>query len=557
MFEENDLCVQYRSADCDDDFKLLAARPVPTMDFVNTQQPESYDDVLYPGDPFVATHPDRMATIAAIHGLQPTPIDRCRVLEIGCCDGGNLIPMAHALPRSEFTGIDLGARAVAAANERISALHLTNITVQQLDILDLPDDGQTYDYIIVHGVYSWVPHKVREKILATCASHLSADGVAFISYNAQPGGYFRDLARGMMRYHVREVRAPEEKRERGIELLKSLAAARGADDLYGRVLAEEVNRITEHQLAAFYHDDLADCRSAFYFHEFIEAASSHGLQFLSEASLPEMRDNRFPPDVIGEIAGKGADRLAREQYLDFLKERRFRQTLLCRGDRALTGENPTGVKGFFVSSDAKPDHALPNLDETTPEQFTNPGGAAIKTADGLAKAIMVHLAETSPLPCGFDALLEAADARRDFPGGTVGTKEVQDEYAAALLSMYAAGVVEFSTLPPSFTTAVGDRPLACAVARQQLASGAKAITNRLHAKVSIPDPVARELIRLLDGRRNKDDLAAALADYCLKEGIRFRGNDGRDLGPGAIYSVLREGLDANLQKVARMAVIVA
>src|SRR5262249_47365446 len=67
----------------------------------------SYDEVTYSNTPFYHTHPDCLATLGTLFGMSPAPPDRCRVLELGCGRGGNLIPMALSLPASRFVGIDL------------------------------------------------------------------------------------------------------------------------------------------------------------------------------------------------------------------------------------------------------------------------------------------------------------------------------------------------------------------------------------------------------------------------------------------------------------------
>jgi hypothetical protein len=66
----------------------------------------SYGDVPYVSQPFPQTHPDRLATLGRLFGLTPAPIPRCRVLELGCASGGNLIPLAYQLPESEFVGVN-------------------------------------------------------------------------------------------------------------------------------------------------------------------------------------------------------------------------------------------------------------------------------------------------------------------------------------------------------------------------------------------------------------------------------------------------------------------
>ena len=88
----------------------------------------------YPGYPFAQTHPDRLATIATLLGLSPAPVTVCRVLELGCGDGGNLVPMAYGLPGSHFSGVDLSGAAVERAAAVAGVLGLGNLDVRRADL---------------------------------------------------------------------------------------------------------------------------------------------------------------------------------------------------------------------------------------------------------------------------------------------------------------------------------------------------------------------------------------------------------------------------------------
>jgi tRNA G46 methylase TrmB len=78
----------------------------------------------------VQTHPDRLATLATLFGLRPAPPQRCRVLELGCGDGGNLIPMALALPDASFVGVDAAPKAIARGQGVVAELGLANVTLE-------------------------------------------------------------------------------------------------------------------------------------------------------------------------------------------------------------------------------------------------------------------------------------------------------------------------------------------------------------------------------------------------------------------------------------------
>jgi len=98
--------------------------------------PTSYDEFPYKTVPFAQTHPDRLATLAWLFGLEPTPIQRCRLLELGCSSGGNLIPMAATLPQSEFIGIDFSAVQISQGAADVAALGLANVRLLQMDLRD-------------------------------------------------------------------------------------------------------------------------------------------------------------------------------------------------------------------------------------------------------------------------------------------------------------------------------------------------------------------------------------------------------------------------------------
>ena len=80
----------------------------------------TYDEIPYSNHPYLQTHPDRLAVIATLHGLEPPPPSHARVLEIGCGAGGNLLALAYAAPEVRAVGVDLahtvieGAKAAAA-----------------------------------------------------------------------------------------------------------------------------------------------------------------------------------------------------------------------------------------------------------------------------------------------------------------------------------------------------------------------------------------------------------------------------------------------------------
>src|SRR5262245_53256894 len=289
----------------------------------------SYDEVPYPSAPMSQTHPARLATVATLFGMRPPPVDRCRVLELGCADGGNVLGMAAGLPESQFVGLDLSARHIEDGRAVAEAAGIRNATLRQMSITDAPADLGPFDYILCHGAYSWVPAPVRDKILAICRDHLTENGVAYVSYNVYPGWHVRGMVREMMRYHTRNLTDPRACTAQARELLgflvEAVPAGQGA---YAGLLREEQERLAQAKDSYIFHEHLEENNDPVYFHQFAQRAEQAGLQYLGEADVGSMFVRRIPPAVQATLAKLGGDVIGREQYLDFFTNRMFRQTLL-------------------------------------------------------------------------------------------------------------------------------------------------------------------------------------------------------------------------------------
>jgi methyltransferase-like protein len=519
-----------------------------------------YDEVLYPSALYPHTHPDRLAMIAALYGLKAAPVEACRVLELGCGDGTNLTAMAYALPGSYFVGIDAAQRPIDAGQETIKELGLSNISLRHLDLMQTPSNLGPFNYIIAHGLYSWVPEAVRNKILALCGAFLTDTGVAYVSYNAYPGCHFRDLTRGMMRYHVTKFSDPNQKVQQARALLKFLAESKGEPELYHQLLKAELHQALTRPESALFHDDLSSINQPFYFHEFVAHAASHGLQYLSEANVRATQIESYPPNVRALLNNLDpADVISWEQYCDFIECRRFRCTLLCRNDIILDRSlQPERVYRLRFAADITPMSAVPDFHSASPEMFRGLAGSELEIGPPLAKAAFARLGTIWPQSIAFDELVEAAqrDLSEGHSGHTSPPKEAKQELGQALLQAHLAGCVEIYAHRLPFVTDVSERPTASALARLQLRTGATISTLR-HQPLRIEDSLSRQMLLLLDGTRDRTALLKDLGEL-VKSGAVPVINDGKpeaDIHEALGY--LRDGLDRNLAGLARLAVLVA
>ncbi len=517
---------------------------------MNEPRPNAFDEVLYPSAALVQTHPDRLATIATLMGIQPTPVARCRVLELGCGDGANLLPMAFGLPRSEFVGIDLAAKPIAEGQVAAQALGLHNLRLEQADLLDFTPAWGQFDYIIAHGLYAWVPRVVQDKLLAVCCDNLAPHGVAYVSYNTYPGSHLRDMLREMMLFHLRELTSPTGRIQEAKALARFLAIPRAKPDPYQNFMIAEAEQIIEHAGGHLYHDELAETFCPAYFHQFIAHATEHRLQYLAEADYYEMQDHIYPPEIIEELDRVAPTRLLREQYLDFLKCRRFRQTLLCHANLSVkTNPSPEIVRQFWISSQARPASAQPELTSRKMERFTGKKGAGMETDHPLTKAAMFTLGQSWPHRLVIDELLNqarsvlgcASEAARGPGADDAGT------LCETLLQAHGAGLVEFHLHAPASATQPGGHPTASALARYQIQHG-DVVTNLYHQPVQVEGAMAKALLLLLDGTRDRAALNAAMAAELQGSAASSRPPD---------LQLVAGQLDKQLAKLARLGLLVA
>ena len=228
--------------------------------------PNAYDEMPYINKAFPQTHPDRLAALARLFGVESADVETCRVLELGCASGDNLIPMALGLPGATFLGLDYSPRQVADGQRSIDALGLANIELRHADIADVDAAWGSFDYIVAHGIYSWVPAPIRAKVLAICRQNLAPNGVAFVSYNTYPGWRQREMVRDIMLYHSAPIPGAQEKVKQARALLDFLAQNVPADTAYGTALRQEVEHLRSEDDAYVFHDHLEQDNQPVYFH---------------------------------------------------------------------------------------------------------------------------------------------------------------------------------------------------------------------------------------------------------------------------------------------------
>ena len=459
-----------------------------------------YDEVAYPGWPYRQTHPLRTSALAALLGVPYADPAACRVLEVGCGDAANLIPMALTAPGSQFTGFDLAEAPIARGRTVAEALGLSNLRLQTLDILEAGDGLGQFDYIVAHGVYSWVPEAVREGLMRLVKGHLAPGGLAFVSYNTLPGCRMRQALRDLLLYHLGGPPNGPEAADKVREVLKLFLQGASTGDPLVAAMRLQAQALLERDPAVVFHDELSDHWQPFYLHEFAAAAGVHELEVLSDVEGMSLRQELFPTalgDALRDLSGGDATRS--QQYQDFFNGRLFHQSLLRHA-----GETPASrrfdaarVRKLYAGASAKLE---PPAEGDAPGEVRIRFSAShmIKIDDPVLQSVLLRLGEAWP------QLLPIAD----MPG---------DDTAEALAQLFTAGHIELQTGPWPRLAKVSERPSASPLARLQLARGLPHVTTLDMCTIKLDDEAGRVFLGLLDSARDAHALAVQIAQVTGQE----------------------------------------
>lgn len=259
----------------------------------------------YPPMSHPSADPARHANVARAAGLRAPEVESARILEIGCATGHHLLSLASRWPHAQCTGLDQSAKAIAKARHLAQAAGLTQTIFVKGSLFEFEADT-SYDFIIAHGFFSWVPDDVKTHLMSFIGKFLAPTGLAVVSFNVSAGW---------------------QARERVIQKVRAIQAAGNVDVLAGLHLFQQVADASERviindmlakgpEILAF--DDFAPVMDPWPLSQFKHLAERSGLRLLGDG-------------LTGKI---GSD----EE--DLCEQRTFRSELLCRADAPLDATSP-------------------------------------------------------------------------------------------------------------------------------------------------------------------------------------------------------------------------
>jgi methyltransferase-like protein/SAM-dependent methyltransferase len=467
--------------------------------------------------------------------------------------------MAYELPESHFVGVDYSPRQISFGQDMIASLGLNNVDLHALDVREINESFGQFDYIIAHGLYSWVPAEVQDQILRICRQNLAPDGIAYVSYNTYPGWHLFDIVRNAMRFRTRNITDPDERAKEARAFIEFMADSPITSSeapwsvlmhAYNSVMQVESEYLDKKPSSVMLHDELEAVNLPCYFHEFVERAERHGLQYLAEAHFPYVMPGNLPKTVSQGIGQIATSLIEIEQYMDFLRNRTFRQTLLCHPEQKIDRRlKPERLRGLYASSPARVGELEEKERQPNAEKFIAADGLSFVTTDAITKAAFHYLMKLWPRVISVSELVD--EVRRQVYAYRVPSTTAEQDFtnlATQLLQAYSRSIdmVELHVYPPRCVTTVSERPVMSAVARAQAKHG-NVVTNMRHENAEL-DNTSRFLAPRLDGANDR----AALFDI-LKNAVVLP--HGQSLTSEAEAGIARE-LDGTLDWMAKSALLV-
>jgi len=494
---------------------------------------KTYDEVPYTSAAFPVSAPEHLRAVAHLFGLDTPLPERARVLELGCAAGGNLIPFAVRHPDAEVVGVDLSPVQIDIGRGLVEAMGLANVRLIQGSIAELGDELGRFDYIVCHGVYSWVPEEVRVAILDVCDRLLTDNGVAYVSYNTYPGWKAKEIVRDAMLLRAGDRATAQERLAYARGMIEFLHEQAAEGSVLGTVMKEHIDMIREGEDFYLSHEYLELCNAPCYFRDFVAAARDSGLEYLGDATVASMFASNYgaaaAPALLAECGG---DQVMLEQLMDFLQNRTFRQSLLVRAGRR--GEIQYQVDPERIARLHLAGRYVPETGADGAPQWRYAGGATVSVGTDATRVVLERL--NAAWPATVSAVELMADA----------SVEDASRVSDLITNLVIGNAVRFRVEPVVAGT-MSASPFAHAAVRALAAAGENPMSlfNQWHQPIQLT-PLQRYLLPLLDGATQPE----ALVEVVLREVEQGRLHvmrEGQPLTNGdAVAASVREQVNASL-----------
>jgi hypothetical protein len=298
-----------------------------------TDSPGYVTDVVYTDNYYEQLSPLALNYLAGLNGHPPVDLGDFDYCELGCGQGLSLLVHAATHPGGRFVGIDLIPEHIERAQMRADASGITNLRLlaepfgDALTQSGLPD----FDFIVLHGVYSYLPENVRQSVHRFIDARLKPGGQVLISYNAMPGWAGRQPLRDIMRRFALPLASNSlERAQLGLSYLRLMLDARVPFFVLNPELQKYAESLFELDLHYIAHEFFHEAHNAYTVDRVADDMNALGLEFAGSLPLwQNYAEADIPPNLSGLFAAN-TTRIAREVHKDFIYNTVFRTDLYVR-----------------------------------------------------------------------------------------------------------------------------------------------------------------------------------------------------------------------------------
>jgi len=269
-----------------------------------------------------------------LSGVESPGLDRpFNYCELGSGQGVSANILAAANPNGQFWATDFNPSHAAGAAQMASAGGLTNLRCLDKSFQEfLAADTPQFDYITLHGIYSWISPESRQAIVDVIAAKLRVGGVVYISYNTLPGW----AAAMPLRQLLSDFSdGKEERSERRVE--KALAFADKLREIKAGYFADSpkigqrLDRMKTMSRAYLAHEYLNQYWTPFYFTDVARELAAAKLSFAASAHVGDHMDNVALPQPAQALLNEITDPVRRQQARDYVVNQQFRRDVFIKG----------------------------------------------------------------------------------------------------------------------------------------------------------------------------------------------------------------------------------
>lgn len=355
--------------------------------------PNPYDELPYSAYPIVWTAPERLALASLLHGGPRLPLDGYRVLELGCANGANLLPMAWYRRDGDFTGLDASQRQISLANDARQQLGLSNLRFIHADFRNAIDQLEgPFDIIMAHGVFSWVTDAARDAMLEMCSALLAPNGLLYLNYNAHPGWTIRGMVRDFLMQQTAHVKGLKERAELCREVsARVISPLRSKEHSYTMLMANEFKLVAQNQPAYIAHEYLAPENNAYWRSDFFAILKRFDFDFVADADF-NCISNRITNELASLLTQEKLTGRTATDSADLLCYRQMQSPILTHAPFVTEPCSNDEFSDLFMASNLKPVEGGKDGLVT----FSLPSGREIETTDETICKALIELRKTSP-----------------------------------------------------------------------------------------------------------------------------------------------------------------